>query len=100
MTELISISVQIDQAAEHQLTPAAIVRLQQQPRSPVSDSVYGRKRSYTVSYTTVYMPYTLRIRPYFAIKHTIVCVRDRIRRNTETVSDRIFPCHLVFLVQN
>ncbi len=42
------------------------------PRSAVKDSVYGRKRSYTISYTTVYMPYTLRIRPYFAIKHLIV----------------------------
>jgi hypothetical protein len=30
MTELINISVHIDQAAQHQLAPAAIVRLQQQ----------------------------------------------------------------------
>jgi hypothetical protein len=70
------------------------------PRSTVTDSVYGRKRSYTESYTTVYMPYTLRIRPYFAIKHVIVLrsymsvtVYDEIRRNMETVSDRIFPLY-------
>jgi hypothetical protein len=42
------------------------------PRSTVTDSIYGRKRSYTVSYTTVYMSYTLRIRPYFAGIHVIV----------------------------
>jgi hypothetical protein len=60
---------------------------QRVPRSTLTDSVYGRKRSYTVSYTTVYMPYTLRIRPYFAIKHVIVLrsymsvtVYDEIRK--------------------
>jgi len=78
-----------------------------QPRSMVTDSVYGRKRSYTVSYTTVYMPYTLRIRPYFAVIHVIVLrsyitviVYGEIRRNTEIVygaftlvNDRIFPVY-------
>ncbi len=77
------------------------------PRSTVTDSVYGRKRSYTVSYTTVYMPYTLRIRPYFAVLHVTVLrsymsviVYGEIRRNTEIVygaftlvNDRIFPVY-------
>jgi hypothetical protein len=70
----------------------------------VTNSVYGRKQSYTVSYTTVYMPYTLRIRPYFAVLHVTVLrsyltviVYGEIRRNTEIVygaftlvNDRIF----------
>ena len=42
------------------------------PRSTIMDSVNGRLQSYTVPYTTAYMPNTLRIRPYFAIKHVIV----------------------------
>ncbi len=77
------------------------------PRSMVTDSVYCRKRSYTVSYTTVYMPYTLRIRPYFAVLHVTVLrsyltvtIYGEIRRNTEIVygaftlvNDRIFPVY-------
>jgi hypothetical protein len=66
------------------------------PRSTVTDSIYGRKRSYTVSYTTVYMSYTLRIRPYFAGIHVIVLrsyitvtVYGDIRRKTEIVYEAL-----------
>jgi hypothetical protein len=66
------------------------------PRSTVTDSIYGRKRSYMVSYTTVYMSYTLRIRPYFAGIHVIVLrsyitvtVYRDIRRKTEIVYEAL-----------
>ncbi len=39
------------------------------PRSIVTDSVYGRLRPFTTPYTIVYMLFTLRIRPYFAVLH-------------------------------
>jgi hypothetical protein len=62
------------------------------PRSKVTNSVYDRLRPYTVPYTTVYIPYTLRIRPYFAVIHgpvlrsyMSVTVYGEIRRNTEIV---------------
>jgi hypothetical protein len=69
------------------------------PRSTVTDSAYGRKRSYTGSYTIVYMSFTLRIRPYFAGIHVIVLrscmtvtVYGEIRRNMEIVYGAYILC--------
>jgi hypothetical protein len=69
------------------------------PRSSVTDSVYDSKRSYTTPYSTVYILYTLRIRPYFAgFRVTVfrsymsVTVYDEIRRSTETVYGAYLPC--------
>ncbi len=62
------------------------------PRSSVTNSINARLRPYTTSYTTVYIPFTLRIRPYFSVLHGPVLrpyitmiVYGEIRRNTETV---------------
>ncbi len=77
---------------------------ERKPRSTVTNSVNDRLRPYTTPYTTVYIPYTLRIRPYFSVLHgrvlrsyISVTVYGEIRRNTETVygaftivNDRIF----------
>jgi hypothetical protein len=84
-----------------------LIKIPEFPRSTNTESVYGRLLPYPASYTTVYMAYTLRIRPYFAVLHVTVLrsyisvtVYGAIRRNTATVygaftvvNDRIFPVY-------
>ncbi len=62
------------------------------PRSTITQFIYYRKRSRTTSYTTIYVPYTLRIRSSFVVIHVIVLrsyftviVYGNIRQNTEIV---------------
>jgi hypothetical protein len=59
-----------------------VLYLRSVPRPTVTDSVYGRKRSYTAAYTTVFGRNT-------CDRITIVCDRDRIRRDTAKYGDRI-----------